>query len=155
VIASVGDALVIAALLLMAAWLARRSSSFLITRAGGIAVTAPTFAGLGTAIVLAAVSAPGSAGFAGAMLALAGTYERYPAAAVVAALGCLAVAATGARIVRRVYHGPPLVPAAEVRWREWILLVPLLVFTIGIGVAPSLVLDRFGEGALPAMEPPR
>ena len=152
VIASLGETLVIAALLLMAAWLARRSSSFLITRAGGIAVTAPTFAGLGTAIVLAAVSAPGSAGFAGSMLALAGTYERYPAAAVVAAVSGLALAATGARVVRRVCHGPPLVTAAEVSWREWILVVPLLVLIVGIGVAPSLVIDRFGEGTLPATE---
>ena len=155
VIASLGNALVIAALLLMAAWLARRSSSFLIAHAGGIAATAPTFASLSTAIMLAAVSAPGSAGFAGSMLVLAGTYERYPAAAVVAAIGGLAFAATGARIVRRVFHGPPLIAAVDVRWREWILVVPLLVLIVGIGVLPGVVIDRFGEGGLPATDPGR
>lgn len=152
VIASLGDALVIAALLLMASWVARRSSSFLITRAGGIAASAPTLAGLGTVIMLAAVSAPGSAGFAGSMLALAGSYERYPAAAVIAAIAGLAFAAAGARIVRRVFHGPPLVTAGDVHWREWVLVVPLLVLIVGLGIAPGVVLDRFGDGGLPATE---
>jgi NADH-quinone oxidoreductase subunit M len=151
-IASAGNALVITALLLMASWVARRSSSFLITRAGGVAATAPTLGGLGTLIVLAAVSAPGSAGFAGSMLSLAGTYERYPAAAVVAAVAGLAFAATGARVVRRVFHGPPLITAGDVGWREWILVVPLLVLIVGLGVVPGVVIDRFGEGALPATE---
>jgi len=39
-----------------------------------------------------------------------------------------------------------------VRWREWILVVPLLALIIGIGVAPGLVIDRFGEGVFPAAE---
>lgn len=152
VIASLSEALVIAALLLMASWVARRSSSFLISHTGGIAGNAPTLAGLGTVIVLAAVSVPGSAGFAGTILALAGTYERYPAAAIVAVIAGLAFAAAAARIVRRVFHGPPLVTAGDVRWREWILVVPLLLLIFGIGVAPGAVIDRFGDGALPATE---
>src|SRR6185503_9469827 len=97
VVASVGNALVIAALLLMTSWLARRSSSFLITRAGGIAASAPTLAGIGTIIVLAATGVPGSAGFAGMVLAIAGAYERYPAAAIVALLAAIAFAAASAR----------------------------------------------------------
>ena len=151
-LASLGEALVVAALLLVAASLARHSSSFHITRAGGIAASAPTLAGLGSAAVLAAVSAPGTAGFAGIVLALAGTYERYPAAAVVVVLAEVALAAAGARVVRRVFHGPPLAAGGDVRWREWILVVPLLALILGIGVAPGVVLDRFGDGALPATE---
>jgi NADH:ubiquinone oxidoreductase subunit 4 (subunit M) len=54
--------------------------------------------------------------------------------------------------VRRVFHGPPIAVAADVRWREWILVVPLLLLIAGVGVAPGVVLDRFGDGALPATE---
>jgi NADH-quinone oxidoreductase subunit M len=152
VVASLGDALVIAALLLTVSWVARRTSSFLISGAGGLAVSAPTFASLATIVMLAAIGVPGSAGFAGEILALAGSYERYPEAAVVAALAALVFAAACIRIVRRVFHGPPLVNAIDVRWREWILVVPLLVLIVGLGVAPAALLDRLGDGALPATE---
>jgi NADH-quinone oxidoreductase subunit M len=152
VIASLSDALVVTALLVVAGWLARHSSSFLITRAWGIASSAPTFAGVGTATVLAAVSVPGTAGFAGMVLALAGSYESYPEAVVVVVLAELALAAAGARLLRRVVHGPPPTAGVDVRWRDWILVVPLLALILAIGAAPGVVLDRFGDGALPATE---
>ena len=152
VIASLANAMVIAALLLMASWLAQRSSSFLLTRTGGIAATAPGLAAFSALIVLAAVSVPGSAGFAGDLLVLVGTYERYPAPAIAAAVAGVILAAAGARLCRRALHGPPLIVAAEIRLREWLLVVPLLAVVIGLGVAPRVVTDRVGDGLLPAAE---
>lgn len=152
VIASLANAMVIAALLLMASWLARRSSSFLLSHMGGIAATAPGLAGLSTLIVLAAIGAPGSAGFAGGVLALAGTFERHPAPAITAAIGGVVLAAAGARLCRRALHGPPLVVASEIRRGEWLLVVPLLAAIIGLGAAPRVVIDRVGDGLPPAAE---
>jgi NADH-quinone oxidoreductase subunit M len=152
VLASVSHALVIAALVLVTLELARRSSSFLLSRAGGLASSAPRLAGLTAFALLAAAGVPGTAGFAGTVLALAGVWERHPAASAVAVVASIAMAAVAAGVLRRAYHGPPIVCGRDVGWRELILMAPLVVALVGLGVAPRAALDRFGDGSLPAAD---
>lgn len=151
-LASVSHGLVVAALFLLAAMLARRTSSFAISRAGGVAASAPVLATLSTLAVIAAVGVPGTSGFAGEFLSLVGTYERYPAAAVAATLAVIVAAVYGLRFVRRAFHGPPLATGTDLAWHERLLVVPLLALVIVVGVAPRLVTDRVSEDALPAVE---
>ena len=152
VLASLAQALIVTALVLVVAALARRASSPLLSRSGGIASTAPRLAGLAMFALLAAGGVPGSATFAGSVLALAGVYERSPGAAVVAALALVASAAALAGVARRALHGPPLVTATDVGWRERLVIVPVLALVVAIGVAPRVVTDRLGDDVLPAAE---
>jgi NADH-quinone oxidoreductase subunit M len=132
--------------------LARRASSPLLSRSGGIESSAPRLAALATLASFAAIGVPGTAGFAASLLALAGIYERYPAATVVATVVLVLCAAWAATLGRRALHGPPLVRAArDVHARELAVIVPLLIVVLVLGVAPRLVLDRIGEGSVPAV----
>lgn len=152
ILASVSHGLVVAALFLLAAMLARRTSSFAMSRAGGVAASAPVLATLSTLAVIAAVGVPGTSGFAGEFLSLVGTYERYPAAAVAATLVVIVAAVYGLRFIRRAFHGPPLATGVDLAWHERLLVVPLLALVIVVGVAPRLVTDRVSDDALPAVE---
>lgn len=152
IVASVSHGLVVAALFLLAAMLARRTSSFALSRAGGLAASAPVLTALSTLAVVAAVGVPGTSGFAGEFLSLAGTYERYPEAATFATLVVIVAAVYGLGFLRRAYHGPPLATGADLAWHERMLVVPLLVLVIAVGVAPRLVTDRVADDTLPATE---
>ena len=152
VLASLAQGLVVTALVLVVAVIARRASSPLLSRSGGIASSAPGLAGLTLFALLAAAGVPGTATFAGSVLALAGVYERFPAAAVVATLALVASAAALAAVARRALHGAPLVTATDIRWRERLVIVPVLVLVLGLGVAPRVVTDLLGDDLLPAAE---
>jgi NADH-quinone oxidoreductase subunit M len=151
VLASVSHGLVVAALFLLAAMLARRTTSFSLARAGGLAASAPVLATFTTLAVLGAIGVPGTSGFAGEVVALAGAYERFPAAAAAATLVVIAASVYGLRFVRRAYHGPPLAAARDLSWRERALVVPLLALIIAIGVAPRVVTDRIPDTAIPVL----
>jgi NADH-quinone oxidoreductase subunit M len=155
VLATVSHGVVIAALLLLAAMVALRTRSFAASRAGGLAASAPVLAMLFTLAVCAGIGLPGTSGFAGQLLALAGAYERYPAAAAAAAGVFIIAAVYGLVAVRRVFHGPPLVRGADLGWRERALVAPLLALVIVLGIAPTLLTDRIPSDALPAVEAPR
>jgi NADH-quinone oxidoreductase subunit M len=149
----VANALAMCAALVAIDAIARRTSSFLLSRGGGLGATAPEISALTTLTTLAAIGVPGSAGFAALVLALAGTYERYPAAAAVASLALALDAIWAALLLRRALHGPPLITAArDADWRERLVLVPLLAALLAIGVAPRMITDRIADGALPAVE---
>ena len=152
VLASLAQGLVVTALVLTVAALARRASSPLLSRSGGIASSAPGLAGLATFALFAAAGLPGTATFAGSVLALAGAYERFPAATVVVSLALIVSAAALAGLARRALHGPPLVTATDIAWRERLVIVPILALVVGLGLAPRVVTDRLGDDVLPAAE---
>jgi NADH-quinone oxidoreductase subunit M len=155
VLATASHGVVIAALLLLAGMVALRTRSFAASRAGGLAASAPVLAMLFTLTVCAGIGLPGTSGFAGQLLALAGAYERFPAAAAAAAGVFIVAAVYGLVAVRRVFHGPPLVTAADLGWRERALVAPLLALVMVLGIAPTLLTDRIPSDALPAVEAPR
>ena len=152
ILAGVSHALVVAALLLLATMLAARTSSFALSRAGGVAASAPVLAAFSLVATLAVMGVPGTSGFAGVLLALAGSYERFPAAAIATTLVLIVSAVYGAEAMRRAYHGPPLVTVRDVGWRERVVVAPLLALIIVVGLAPRLVTDRIGDEALPAVQ---
>ncbi len=152
ILASVSHGLVVAALFLLAAMLARRTGAFAISRAGGLAATAPVLTGFSTLAVVAAIGVPGTSGFVGELLSLAGAYERYPAAAVAATLVVIVAAVYGLSFIRRAFHGPALASGVDLYWHERLLVAPLLALVIVIGLAPRLVTDRVPDDVLPAAE---
>jgi NADH-quinone oxidoreductase subunit M len=152
VLASISNGLVIATALLLAAMLARRTSSFALSRAGGLVASTPILAALFGATTLAMIGLPGTSAFAGDVVALAGSYERFPAATATAALGLIAAAAYGLGAMRRAFQGPPLATGMDLRRRERALVAPLLTLIVLLGIAPGLLSDRIPDDALPALE---
>jgi NADH-quinone oxidoreductase subunit M len=154
-LASLSRSLVLSALVIAVAFVTRRTRSASLAHSSGLAVSSPALAALTTLAVFAVVGVPGTSGFVADYLVLAGAYERFPAATVVVALVFVASAIWAARFARRVFHGPPLARAQDLRWREAAVIVPLVVLSIAIGVAPRVITDRVPADVLPALESPR
>jgi len=150
--ASISNGLVIAAALVLAAAIARRTSSYSLARAGGLSASAPALAGCFTIAAFALIGLPGTSGFAGMLLALAGAYERMPASTAVTSLVWIVSAVFALGALRRVFHGPPLVRGGDLRAVEALILVPILALVIVLGVVPRLLSDRVPPSALPAAE---
>ena len=149
---SLSGGLGITAALVLVGAVARRTSSFSLARAGGLAATAPGLAACFGIAVFALVGLPGTSGFVGMLLTLTGAYERLPASTAFASLAWIiaAVAALGA--LRRVFHGPPLARGVDLRAIEGLVVIPLLVVAIVLGVVPRVLNDRLPDDALPSAE---
>lgn len=151
VLAGLSHALVISVLLLVTSFLTARTSSFALSRARGVATAAPLLGAYGLTAVLVAVGLPGASSFSAQMVVLSGAYERFPVATAAAALALFVGAVVGVRVIGGVSRGP----AAEItdlRWREQLLLAPLLAASIALGLAPQLVTDRIPFDLLPRVE---
>ena len=77
----------IAALFLLVGFMATRRGSRLIADFGGVQKVAPVLAGLFLVAGLSSLALPGLSSFVSEFLVLAGTFTRYPWAAVIATLG--------------------------------------------------------------------
>jgi NADH-quinone oxidoreductase subunit M len=141
-VASVSHGLVVAALFLLASMLALRTGGFELDRAGGLGASAPILAALFTLAVVAAIGVPGTSGFAGEVLILAGSYLTHPVAAAVATATVVVAAIYGLRLLRLAFFGPATITAFDLRLRERLLLAPVLALVLLVGLVPSLVTDR-------------
>ena len=151
-LAAVSNGITITAFLVIAGAVARRTGSFSLSQAGGLASSAPALAAGGTLAAFALAAVPGTSGFAGLFLALTGAYERYPASTVFASLAFIAAAVFALRAQRRAFHGPPLAGGADLRLREGLVLVPLLAIVLLLGVFPRALNERLPDNALPSAE---
>jgi NADH-quinone oxidoreductase subunit M len=94
--------------------------------------------------MLASIGLPGTNGFVGEFLVLLGTYQTYPAAAIVGAIGVILGAVYMLTLYRDVFYGTP----AKATWaalpdmnaRELVTLAPLIVLIFLLGVMPGPVL---------------
>ena len=152
ILASVSHGLIVAAVFLLATMIARRTSSFSLARAGGLAASTPILAAFSTLAVVGLIGVPGTSGFAGEFVSLAGTYERYPVAAAVATLVVIVAAVYGLRVIRRAFNGPPLAVGRDLGWRERAIVAPLLVLMLVVGTVPWVVTDLVPANELPIAE---
>jgi len=113
---------------------------------GGLRETAPRLAGLLGFAAIASLGLPGLAGFWGEAFAVVAAVQRggglWVTLAVLAAIGGALTAAYFLRLLRKVTHGPAVAVAEPyaVTRAEWLAWSPLVVLTLAVGVAPSLVL---------------
>ncbi|MBY6368035.1 NADH-quinone oxidoreductase subunit M [Rhodococcoides corynebacterioides] len=133
-----------AALFLVAGFLVARRGTARIADYGGVGRTAPVLAGTFLVAGLATLSLPGLAPFVSEFLVLVGTYARYEAAAVVAAVALVLSAVYILWLYQRVMTGPTTEADRRIRDlvpRELVVVAPLLVLVIGLGVYPKPMLD--------------
>ncbi|QDV37146.1 complex I subunit 4 family protein [Tautonia plasticadhaerens] len=121
-------------------------------RMGGVWERLPLFAFLLILASLGSAAVPGLNGFVGEFPILAGTYSRFPSAAVIGALGIILGAYYLFVMLQKVVFGPLVEPVVDdhgqhaevppIRWYEIAGLTPLLVLIVLIGIYPKPFYDR-------------
>jgi NADH-quinone oxidoreductase subunit M len=127
----------------------RVGSSDLAAIGRGLYGRSPHLGSLIAVAALASLGLPGLAGFWGEMLALLSAFDPNPALPRGTYVTLMAIAGVGVvlttlyfvRVLREVCQGTPDAHAVvDVQADEWIAWSPLVALTIGLGLAPSLML---------------
>jgi NADH-quinone oxidoreductase subunit M len=135
------------ALFLVVGFLIVRGRSRLIPDYSGVANVAPILAGTFLFAGLSSLALPGLSTFVSEFLVLIGTYQRYPVAAVLGAIGVILAALYVLLMYQRTMQGPLRLPALlgdrmrDLQLREVVAVAPLLVLMLVLGVYPKPLTD--------------
>jgi NADH-quinone oxidoreductase subunit M len=134
------------ALFLLIGMLYERRHTRRIEDFGGLAAVAPLFGAAFVVTALASIGLPGTSGFVGEFLALIGTFETHPWAALLATTGVIFAAYYMLPMVQKIWFNrldkPENEKVADLSGREIVVLAPLLAFMIILGVYPKPFLQR-------------
>ncbi|WP_374274361.1 NADH-quinone oxidoreductase subunit M [Brevundimonas sp.] len=121
---------------------------------GGLTSRMPWYAAIFLMFTMANVGLPGTSGFIGEILTMAGAYGYSTWVAFGAAFGVILSAVYALTLYRNVMFGeitnPKLKDIADIDRRELGVFVPLIIGTIWLGVQPGAVLD-LTEGSVNAL----
>src|SRR4051794_12785784 len=147
----VNHGLVVAPLLFIIALLAARAGgSEDIRDMGGIAFRAPILATLFLIVAMATLAIPGSANFAGEFLILLGVFNAKLVIAIIAFTGVAMASVYMLRAYIRTMHnrvGPGVTAPRDLRLRDGLVLVPLVLAILAFGLYPQGALQA-GEQAV-------
>jgi NADH-quinone oxidoreductase subunit M len=139
------------ALFLLAGFLiARRGTQDMSLMGPGLQRTTPLLAGTFLVVGLSAVALPGLSTFVSEFMVLVGTYQRSPAAAVVAALGVIMAALYILIAYQKIFTGPvraDLAGTGDLGARELWVVGPLIALMLVFGFYPKPAVDLLREGA--------
>jgi len=142
-IQSVSHGLTVTALFLLVAWLEARRGTRHVDDLGGLWKSIPLFGTLVLIVMLASIGLPGLSGFPGEFAMLVGIFRQSPAAAACAALGMILGAWYMLNLFRKAFAGPLSHPEnrtlPDLRRREALVMVPLVVLLFVIGILPNLI----------------
>jgi NADH-quinone oxidoreductase subunit M len=115
-----------------------------ISRYGGLSVNMPKYALLFMLFTMASVGLPGTSGFVGEFLSLAGAYKVSTWATFIATTGIILGAGYMLYLYRRIAFGPQVnadaAAMSDVNGREMWLLAPIGVVVLWMGVFPETFL---------------
>lgn len=115
-----------------------------ISRYGGLSVNMPKYALLFLLFTMASVGLPGTSGFIGEFLSLAGAYKVSTWATLIATTGIILGAGYMLYLYRRVAFGPQVnedaAAMSDINGREMWLLAPIAVVVLWMGVYPETFL---------------
>ncbi len=115
---------------------------------GGLVVRMPVYALVFMLFTLANVGLPGTSGFVGEFLTLAGAFQYSSWAAFFATTGVILSAAYALWLYRRVVLGDlvkrSLMAISDMEAREVAVFAPLIFMTLLLGIYPSVVTDIIG-----------
>jgi NADH-quinone oxidoreductase subunit M len=141
VVLLVGHGLITGALLLLGGMLAERGEE---SPDGGLGHRNPRLTGLLLLATLAAIGVPGMVLFAGEFLILIAAFETWGKSGLLILLAAGLQGGGGLRLVQRVVWGggERRRETEDLRWREALLVVPLLLCALALGLRPVSLLDR-------------
>ncbi len=123
---------------------------------GGLANRMPIYALVMMLFTMGNVGLPGTSGFVGEFLTMAGTFQVSTWAAAGAATGVILSAAYALWLYRRVVFGDlikeSLKTIQDMNGREIACMAPLVILTILFGVYPSLALDLYAASVEALLE---
>ena len=123
---------------------------------GGLATRMPVFAFVMMLFTMGNVGLPGTSGFVGEFLTMAGAWQVSSWAAFGAAMGVILSAAYALWLYRRVVFGDlikeSLKGIKDMDAREIACVAPLIVLTVLFGVYPSLALDLIAPAVESVLE---
>ena len=112
-----------------------------INRYGGLAINMPKYALLFLLFTMASIGLPGTSGFVGEFLSLAGIYQQSSWTAFVATTGIILGAAYMLYLYRRVVFGVQANADAaampDLNLREWAMLGPIAAAVLWMGIYPE------------------
>jgi NADH-quinone oxidoreductase subunit M len=112
-----------------------------IARYGGLAINMPYYALFFLLFTMASIGLPGTSGFVGEFLSLAGIYQTSSLVALICTTGIILGAAYMLYLYRRVAFGGQVnADAAEMRDinpREWVTMAPIAAAVLWMGVYPE------------------
>jgi NADH-quinone oxidoreductase subunit M len=118
---------------------------------GGLVNRMPVYAAIFLLFTMGNVGLPGTSGFPGEILTMVGVFQVNAWVAAGAALGVILSAAYALTLYRKVALGtienPKLDKIADIDAREWVQFIPLIIATLVLGFAPSIVLDFTANSA--------
>ena len=123
---------------------------------GGLAMRMPVYATVFMLFTMSNVGLPGTSGFVGEFLSLAGAFQVSTGAVLVAATGVILSAGYALWLYKRVIFGqlvkPELKGIADLNRREVAIFAPLVAGAVILGVYPSLATDIFGPAVAALVE---
>jgi proton-translocating NADH-quinone oxidoreductase chain M len=138
----VSHGLITGALFLLAGVLYERGGTYDLGAYGGLAASAPTFAGLTAVAAFASLGLPGFSGFIAEFQILTGSLPGAPIATALAFLGILLTAALFLRAYQKLFLGPPAKPGVtDLTATETLSIAPLMVLAVVVGLFPRFLLD--------------
>ncbi|MCE7010754.1 NADH-quinone oxidoreductase subunit M [Kibdelosporangium philippinense] len=140
----VSHGLITGALFLLSGVLYQRGRTYEMDQYGGLAGTAPRFAGLMALAAFASLGLPGFSGFIAEFQIFTGSLGEAPVATALAFLGILITATLFLRAFQRVFLGAYKSPEGkigDVTVVEGVAIVPLIAATVVIGIFPRFLLD--------------
>ncbi|MBO9517371.1 MAG: NADH-quinone oxidoreductase subunit M [Porphyrobacter sp.] len=112
-----------------------------IDRYGGLAINMPKYALFFMLFTMASIGLPGTSGFVGEFLSLAGIYQVSSWVAFVCTTGIILGAAymlyLYARVVFGVQKNADAAAMPDLSWREWLMLGPIAAAVLWMGVYPE------------------
>jgi NADH-quinone oxidoreductase subunit M len=131
-------------LFLIVGMLSDRRHTRLIAEYGGLKKVTPRLVAVFLIVTLASIGLPGLNGFVGEFLILLGVFRWNPRMAAFAATGVILSATYMLWMFQRVNYGPVTsdknARLVDLRPREWVVIVPIVVLAILMGVLPNLFL---------------
>ena len=138
-----------AAMLCVLGMLHERRKTGMIANFGGIARVVPMLAAMLMLIAMSGIGLPGTNGFVGEFLVLAGSYKAWPLTTILAATGVVLGAVYALWAIQRVIFNPLDNPEnrkmKDLNGRELGVLGAFAVAILWIGIVPGPVLSRLAE----------
>jgi NADH-quinone oxidoreductase subunit M len=120
-----------------------------IARYGGLAINMPYYALFFLLFTMASIGLPGTSGFVGEFLSLAGIYQTSSLVALICTTGIILGAAYMLYLYRRVAFGgqgnEDAAKMGDITAREWIMMAPIAAAVLWMGVYPESFLAPMRE----------
>ncbi|MBI2795972.1 MAG: NADH-quinone oxidoreductase subunit M [Gemmatimonadetes bacterium] len=148
VLVMVNTGITSAAMMCILGMLHERRKTGMIANFGGIARVVPMLSAMLALVAMSGIALPGTNGFVGEFLVLAGAFAGFPVASILAATGVVLGAVYALWAIQRVIFNPLDNPEnrrmKDLNRRELAVLSAFAVAILWIGIWPSPMLDRLG-----------